>query len=121
MGGGTLLVVVAENLGPESPWRSILLYIAPSVSVLAGAVWWWVQIKVANWLRDREFISILREGQATLRRQLAEATDPAEKVKIEQRLQAFREAEANRYFEKIKVFNVVSEAEPKLQTNQLER
>jgi hypothetical protein len=112
MSGGTLLVLLANNLPANSPWRTVLLYVAPSVSVLTGAAWWWIQLKVANWLRDREFASILRDGQATLRRQLAEATDPAEKAKIEQRLQAFREAESNRYFEKIKIYSVVSDLQP---------
>jgi hypothetical protein len=48
-GGGTMLVLLANNLPADSPWKSWLVIIAPSLSVGISALWFWAKQKIQSY------------------------------------------------------------------------
>jgi hypothetical protein len=65
-GAGTGLVLIAESLGVSDPLRPILLYLAPSASLLFGAVGYVMQVEAARLWRRRIVRRGRREVQAFL-------------------------------------------------------
>lgn len=59
VGAGTGLVILAESLGPSDPLRPVLLYVAPSASVLLGAIGYVIQVEAARLWRRR----VVRRGR----------------------------------------------------------
>jgi hypothetical protein len=54
-GGGTLVAVIASQLPDDNAAKSLLIYLAPSISILLTLLWGWVRIKFLNYINDREF------------------------------------------------------------------
>jgi hypothetical protein len=54
-GGGTLVAVIASQLPDDNAAKSLLIYLAPSISILLTLLWGWVRIKLLNYINDREF------------------------------------------------------------------
>ena len=54
VGAGTLLVVLANNLPANNPWKPWLVLLAPSVSVALGAFLAWSGRNIQRWLADRQ-------------------------------------------------------------------
>jgi hypothetical protein len=54
-GGGTLVAVIASQLPDDNATKSLLIYLAPSISILLTLLWGWVRIKLLNYINDREF------------------------------------------------------------------
>jgi hypothetical protein len=107
-GVGTFIVLVAESLPPHSPWRPWLIYSAPTLSVAVGAIAFWFQRRLAQYVSEIEFRSLLKGAEAHLRAQLQIADLPeSEKPEIQQALSELRRAERLRYWEKIKAFRVL--------------
>src|SRR5580700_7883635 len=53
-GGGTLLVLLAQNMSAQNPWKSWLMIIAPSSSVFLAEVWQWLRGPlITSWARMR--------------------------------------------------------------------
>jgi hypothetical protein len=66
VGGGTLLVVLANSLPESSKIKPWLLLAAPSVSLGLSATWLWCRIRLSNYLRDREVAAVITKTRATL-------------------------------------------------------
>lgn len=45
-GGGTILILVAQNLPESHPWKSWLVTTAPAVTVGVSAMWLWIRSRV---------------------------------------------------------------------------
>lgn len=65
-GGGTLLVLLANNLPEASSWKSWLVIVAPSMSVLISSTWLWTRGKIEEHLKNKEFNAIITDTKATL-------------------------------------------------------
>lgn len=65
-GGGTLVAAIASSLPDESGLKTYLLLAAPAVAITLSGVWLWANVKISNWLRDREVTSVLNTARKTL-------------------------------------------------------
>jgi len=65
-GGGTLLVLLAQNLPESSSWKSWLIIIAPSVSILLSSIWLWAKRRIEDYFKNKEFNSAVEEAKMTL-------------------------------------------------------
>lgn len=66
VGGGTLLVVIANSL-PSDHWaRDILLWAAPAASVTLTGLWLWVQRRVPEIYHERRRRKAIREAKQSL-------------------------------------------------------
>lgn len=59
--GGTLLVLLANNLPDNYAYKSWLILIAPTISVALSAFWVWSKIRVDAYIGDRKTERILKE------------------------------------------------------------
>jgi len=53
-GGGTLLLLLAENLPETSEYKSWIILIAPTLSVGLAAFWKWLSTIVDNYIKKRK-------------------------------------------------------------------
>ncbi|MCI0616779.1 hypothetical protein L0244_27690 [bacterium] len=110
VGGGTLLVVIANNLPESSKLKLWLILAAPSVSVFLGALWLWLQVKFANYLRDREARSIINDTRKTLENALSNPnTSDAHRARIRRALEKLDLVTIDRHMERIKSLKVITE------------
>lgn len=58
-GGGTGLVAVAQSLSPSNALKPVLLYLAPSASVILGTLGYFVQVEAGRLWRRR----MIRRGR----------------------------------------------------------
>jgi hypothetical protein len=65
-GSGTLLVLLANNLPHDNPWKSWLILIAPSLSVAIGILYSWARKSVESYLNKRELAQLIRNAKKTL-------------------------------------------------------
>jgi hypothetical protein len=66
IGGGTLLVTLANSLPNESRIKFWLILISPSVSVVLSVIWLWAQVEIANYMQDRKLRSLVKSIKTTL-------------------------------------------------------
>lgn len=52
-GGGTGLVLIADTLPTGSPWREVFTFVAPSASVVFGALVYYVEVQASRLLQQR--------------------------------------------------------------------
>lgn len=65
-GGGTLLVLVANQLPENSKLKPWLLLIAPSMTLTFGIVWFWLQAIVVDMLHDWQLRRAFQRAKSTL-------------------------------------------------------
>lgn len=110
IGGGTLLVVVANSLPENSKFKPWLLLATPSVSVFLGALWLWLQVRLLNMIRDREVNNAIEEMRRTIDKALNNSkTSEKHRIEIRRRLEELELVAVNRSMEKIKALKVISE------------
>jgi hypothetical protein len=73
-GGGTLLVLMANNLPSTHPWRSWLVLLAPSASVAVSALYTWATSSLDQYFRKRELRTLIQQAKATLQDALASSS-----------------------------------------------
>jgi len=66
VGGGTLLVLLAQSLPDDSVLRSWIVVLAPSVSVALSALWLWIRREIDRQIERRRFEAAIREARAAL-------------------------------------------------------
>src|SRR5690348_7270403 len=59
VGGGTGLVAVAQSLSPSNSLKPMLLYMAPSASVILGTLGYFIQVEAGRLWRRR----VIRRGR----------------------------------------------------------
>src|SRR4051812_25900041 len=70
IGGGTGMIAIAQLIGTDTLWGNVILYVAPTVSVVAGITFFQIRLQAA-WYAERWQI---RRARKTLENQLANAT-----------------------------------------------
>jgi hypothetical protein len=65
-GGGTLVAVIANQFPEGNIAKPTLNYLAPSISILVTALWVWLQVKIANHVRDKEVNQVIEGAKSTL-------------------------------------------------------
>lgn len=109
IGGGTLLLVFANTLPENSKIKPWLIWIAPSVSVSLSAIWIWLQVSVANYVRDREVRTILNKAKADLVKALNNSNTSAEhRARIMNKLENLELVEVDRHMQKIKSLKFIT-------------
>ena len=97
VGGGTSLIAIAQVVGTHTVLGQVLMYVAPTVSVIAGTVLYQLKLQ-ADWYGERWQV---RRARKTLERQLnsPHASDD-HKARLKKKLgevdQAVAEAELRR-------------------------
>lgn len=66
VGGGTLIALIAYKLPDDNQVKPWLLIVAPSLSIFFSGIWLWLNVKIRNWLHDREIRAVLRTAKKTL-------------------------------------------------------
>lgn len=111
VGGGTLLVVIANNLREGNPFKPWLVLAAPSVSIFVGALWLWFRVKVANHLRDREAQLLIDSAKRTLEEALNNPnTSDEHRLTIRKELEKLELLAVGRYLERIKSLKIITES-----------
>ena len=109
IGGGTILAAIANYLPPTSPFRTGLILVSPSVSVVLGLVWLWAQVEIANYVQDRKLTSLVQNTKATLVEALRNPTTSLEhKEVIRKKLEELELMIADRGLLRIKSLSVIS-------------
>ena len=99
-GGGTGLVVLAESLGASSTMREVLVYVAPSVSVIVGAVTFYIEIATKRYLQRRLVKSIRERLQEYLKNP---ATSPEHKAALVRQLEALEQTDVIQDIERVRI------------------
>ena len=87
-GGGTLLVLIAQNLPDDFPPKPWLLLLAPWVSVAIGGLLLWIRQEVDRWRRERAFEAAVRQVRALLDAAIANPhTSETHKAEIRRQLE----------------------------------
>jgi hypothetical protein len=104
IGGGTLLVVIAESL-PDGHWAKPFLYwAAPTASVTLTAVWIWIQRRVVRWDREREQRTAVMKAKAVLTQALANPQTTSEhRDRLRSQLEALELLEVEDHMERIRL------------------
>jgi hypothetical protein len=85
---------------------------SPSVSVFLGGLWLWVQVKIANYMRDRDVRLELSKAQKTFEGALNNPkTSESHKARIRKQLEKLEQLSVDRHMERIKSLNIVTEEE----------
>lgn len=108
-GGGTLVAVVANQLPDQNIAKPTLLYLSPSISILVTAFWVWLQVKVANYVRDKEVEQLIQGAKAELEESIANPHISEEhRSYLRKQLEDLDSININRIKSKIKALNVIT-------------
>lgn len=80
--GGTLVAVIASGLEDSNPIKQWLFYSAPTITILLSAVWFWVQVTIRNYIRDKQVKNLTAEAKDTLEEALRSKDTSAEHKKV---------------------------------------
>lgn len=109
-GGGTLLVLIGNSLSPESEFKTWFMLAVPTLSVLLSVLWISVNLKVGNFLRDRQFNALRAEARRTLKDALAnEHTTQAHRKKLQKELEKLELIVVGRQMERIQAIEIFTE------------
>jgi len=88
IGGGTLLVTIAESLPPEHPARGPLLFAAPWASTFASLAWLWIRRTMTRRMQERKMDSLCEKARNALDHALEDPrTSPGHRAKLQQGLE----------------------------------
>jgi hypothetical protein len=69
-GSGTLLVLLANNLPVDSPWKSWLVIFAPSVSIAISVLYGWIKASLDRRAARKELAQVVDRAKLTLQKAL---------------------------------------------------
>lgn len=108
-GGGTLLAVVASQLDDGNPIKPWLICAIPALSVVFGAIWIWLQVKIINIVRDNEAHKISVRTTRLIEEALAnQNTSEDHKKMLRSRLEQFQMQNVDRSLKKLQNADVFS-------------
>jgi hypothetical protein len=67
-----LVAVIASQLPDDNAAKSLLIYLAPSISILLTLLWGWARIKILNYISDREFERLINVAMDKLDTRIAD-------------------------------------------------
>jgi hypothetical protein len=118
-GGGTLVAVVASQLPDDNIAKNLLIYLAPSISILLTLLWGLVQIRFVNYVNDREVERLVKVAKIKLEKSIANPNISEEhREYLQKRLQEFDLISIDRIKSRIQAIavytgeNVESKTEP---------
>jgi nitrogenase subunit NifH len=63
--GGTLVALLANQI-PDENTAKVLLYLAPSISILFTFLWGWTQVKLIDYLNDKKAVRLTEKAKRIL-------------------------------------------------------
>lgn len=112
IGGGTLLVVIANSLPQDNKFRPLLIWAAPSAAVFLGGLWLFIQYKMNNFLRDHEAKAHFDNAKKILREALNNPlTSNEHRQRLQRELETLEILALSRYLDRIKALKPVTEEE----------
>ena len=101
-GGGTVLVVLARSLPDTNPWKTPLLIVAPSVTVIVSAIWLFAWRSIIALYRQKQRKRLFAEAKKTLSEGIENPHASEEhRAVLRKRLEAFQLLEAEVYSKEI--------------------
>ena len=108
-GGGTLVAVIANQLPDYNIAKPILLYLSPSISILVTGLWAWMQVKVANYVRDKTVDKLIQTAKAKLEDSIASQHISEEyRSNLRRQLEELDSIKIDRIKSKIKALNIIT-------------
>lgn len=99
VGSGTGIVAIAQAVGPTTTLGAILLYLAPAISYLIGAVVFFIEVQASQFLERR----MVKSARKTLREQLENSAMSREhKARIRRKLEQLEESLADAELARVK-------------------
>jgi hypothetical protein len=109
VGGGTGLVAIAQSVGSDTTLGAILLYLAPTVSFVVGALLLYLETQASRFLERR----VIKGARKTLQAQLEDRhTSVEHKARIRAMLEEMETSVAWRELERARIIGVSSGAGP---------
>lgn len=109
-GSGTLLALIANNMSDENMLKPWLILAAPSLSIIFGSIWVWLQIKIVNYIREREFKLVISEAKKTVEQELEDPNLSNERRdKLKQMREELNQIEIDRVMTKLKSLRIITE------------
>ncbi len=109
-GGGTLVAVIANQFPDTNVAKSILQYASPSISILLSVLWIWLQVKIANYIRDIEVARLINKTRKKLRERIEDNNISEEhRHKLRKELENLDSIDINRFKSKIKELTIITE------------
>ena len=103
VGGGTLIVLIANNLPSDSAIKPWLLLLSPAASVSLSALWLWLRIEIANYVQDNRVKSLAKAAKSALEEALQNPhTSDGHKSRIREQLEEVESLLATRHLTKLK-------------------
>jgi len=105
IGGGTLFVLIANSLPPDSVMKPWLLLITPAVSITLSAIWLWIRVEIANYVQDLQVKSLAKAAKVALENALLNPhTSAAHKSRIRENLEEVEILLTTRHLTRLKNF-----------------
>ena len=102
VGGGTLLVLLSNNLPDTSPWKSWLVIAAPSVTVFFSALWLAALHLIAKRFRAKEKQALFSNFKQTLTSEIDDPhTSLAHKEFLQTQLEKVQRLEISSMYDRI--------------------
>lgn len=112
-GSGTLLALIANNMPDDNELKPWLILAAPSVSVVFGAMWVWLQAKVVSYVREREFKLVISEAKETLDKELQDPDLSSDRqLELRQMRDELSKLEIERVMNKVKSLRITIDRNP---------
>ena len=101
-----MLVVLARSLPDTNPWKTPLLIVAPSVTVIVSAIWLFAWRSIIALYRQKQRKRLFAEAKKTLSEGIENPHASEEhRAVLRKRLEAFQLLEAEVYSKEIEVLN----------------
>jgi hypothetical protein len=105
--GGTLVAIVASQLPDDSPAKNLLIYLAPSISILFTLLWEWIQARIVNYFKDQEAERLIKKAKIRIEEGIANPNISDEhREYLRQRLQEFDEISIDRLKSQIQAISI---------------
>ncbi len=109
IGGGTLFVLIANNLPTDSVIKPWLLLITPAVSISLSAVWLWLRVEIANYVQDLRIKSLAKAAKVAFENALLNPhTSEEHKSRIRERLEEVEILLTTRHLTRLKNVNPIT-------------
>jgi hypothetical protein len=79
-GGGTLLLLLAQNLPETNEYRSWLIIVAPSITVAIVAIWKWATKKIDNYWKFRKIESLKEKLRKDIDKAIKNPNFPTDQI-----------------------------------------
>jgi hypothetical protein len=112
IGGGTLLVVIANSLKDSNPLKQWFLLAAPSCSIFLSMLGLWLSAKISNYLLDKEFFYTKQKLLKMLEDGIKDNnTRTQHRTRLQEEYEKLQIIEVDRYMKRIESIKTMTEAD----------